>query len=191
MMKVSTTVNNYKAILSSIVNIIAIFDRQLRNLLIGTLGCYGDEETIAEAKTRFKDHVFTSRKLPTDLRSSVYSTCLANDRTRDTFDKLIKVRRYIIMARHACARGLQYFVCVCIPLSASSIQGLYYKLNISACFTLISKGLQISLKRSRVTAFSLGFMPSRPFCSSVQAPYTTYYTYLYHIWSVLKIASYI
>ena len=144
MMKVSTTVNNYKAILSSIVNIIAIFDRQLRNLLIGTLGCYGDEETIAEAKTRFKDHVFTSRKLPTDLRSSVYSTCLANDRTRDTFDKLIKVRRYIIMARHACARGLQYFVCVCIPLSASSIQGLYYKLNISACFTFISKDFQLT-----------------------------------------------
>ena len=55
------------------------------------------------------------------------------------------VATMIINTRCTCARGLRYLVCVCVcPLSASSIQGLYHKLNISAGFMLISKDFQLT-----------------------------------------------
>ena len=79
-------------------SIIDIYERQLRSLLISTLGHYGDKEVTKEAQTRFNQHMFGTI-IHRDLRTSVYSICLsAGDsdlnpgvKHVDTFDKLEKV----------------------------------------------------------------------------------------------------
>ena len=57
-----------------------MFDRQLRTLLIGKLGHHGDKETTREAQKRFSQHYNSETlALPSDLRPSVYATCLADE----------------------------------------------------------------------------------------------------------------
>ena len=53
-------------------------DALLRSLVIRFLGKCGDEDTIAEAKKRFDQHVKGEISLPADLRSPVYCTVLAH-----------------------------------------------------------------------------------------------------------------
>ena len=62
----------------------------LRSLVLDQLGHYGDEGTIKEAQRRFSDHCSGKCPLPSDLKTTVFSICLANgDDT--TFDQLIQV----------------------------------------------------------------------------------------------------
>ena len=68
----------------------APLDVMLRSLVIGQLGRYGDRDTIAEAQKRFGDHCCGVSQLPADLKTSVFSICLANGDS-STFDQLLKV----------------------------------------------------------------------------------------------------
>ena len=69
----------------------APLDVMLRSLVLDQLGRYGDEDTIKEAQSRFSDHCSGKRPLPSDLKTTVFTICLANgDNT--TFDQLIQVR---------------------------------------------------------------------------------------------------
>lgn len=65
-------------------------DVMLRSLVIGQLGRYGDRDTIAEAQKRFGDHCCGVSQLPADLKTSVFSICLANGDS-STFDQLLKL----------------------------------------------------------------------------------------------------
>ena len=51
-------------------------DALLRGLVIGRLGTYGHEATVAEARKRFEAHCNGEATIPADLRSAVYSTVL-------------------------------------------------------------------------------------------------------------------
>ncbi|EDO44762.1 predicted protein [Nematostella vectensis] len=51
-------------------------DALLRGLVIGRLGKYGHEATVAEAKRRFEAHCTGKAAIPADLRSAVYSIVL-------------------------------------------------------------------------------------------------------------------
>lgn len=63
----------------------------MRPLVIGTLGLYGDERVIAEAKKKFEEHISGKATIPADLRSAVYKAVLSTgDET--TFETLLKVR---------------------------------------------------------------------------------------------------
>ena len=64
----------------------------LRSLVIGQLGYYGDADTIKEAQRRFSDHCSgtCSYSLPADLKTSVFSICLANGDT-STYEQLVQV----------------------------------------------------------------------------------------------------
>lgn len=53
-------------------------DALLRGLVIGRLGTYGHEATVAEARKRFEAHCNGEATIPADLRSAVYSTVLKN-----------------------------------------------------------------------------------------------------------------
>ncbi|KAF6202747.1 hypothetical protein GE061_003149 [Apolygus lucorum] len=67
-------------------------DTLLRSLVIGRLGWYGDEETIAEAKKRFNAHVAGECIIPADLRAAVYKSVLSVG-DEDTFNTMIKLYR--------------------------------------------------------------------------------------------------
>ena len=70
------------------------FDAALRSLVIGQLGYYGDEDIITEAKERFKSHRYGESLLQDDLKTSVYSICLANgDDT--TYNDLMEVYKLL------------------------------------------------------------------------------------------------
>jgi puromycin-sensitive aminopeptidase len=65
-------------------------DSMLRSLVIGAHGQYGNQATIDEAKARFKKHVDGVSKLPSDLKSAVFSMAMAHgDET--TFDQLVQL----------------------------------------------------------------------------------------------------
>nr|XP_018910146.1 PREDICTED: puromycin-sensitive aminopeptidase-like [Bemisia tabaci] len=67
-------------------------DTLLRPLVIGTLGLYGDERVIAEAKKKFEEHISGKATIPADLRSAVYKAVLSTgDET--TFETLLKLYR--------------------------------------------------------------------------------------------------
>ena len=65
-------------------------DLMLRSLVISQLGKYGHEDTITESKRKFMCHVDGSDPINADLRSAIFSNCVANgDET--IFEQLIKV----------------------------------------------------------------------------------------------------
>lgn len=68
-------------------------DVMLRSLMIGQMGKYDHAETVQEAKKKFDCHVCGSEPLQADLKSAVFSTCIANG-DENTFDQLIKVHSY-------------------------------------------------------------------------------------------------
>ena len=60
-----------------------------------------------------------------------------------------RVKVTYLLTLGACARGLLYLVCVCVcvsvcPLSTSCFKRLYNKMNISAGYTLIPQGFQLT-----------------------------------------------
>ena len=68
----------------------ATLDTMLRSLVIGQLGHFGDPQAIEEARKRFKDHVTAVKTIPADLKSAIFSTCLAHG-DKSTFDQFINV----------------------------------------------------------------------------------------------------
>ncbi|XP_078311638.1 puromycin-sensitive aminopeptidase-like [Crassostrea virginica] len=62
----------------------------LRDLALTRLGKSGDEETVAEAKKRFEDHVTGKSPLPADLKGPVYQTVMVNG-DEDAFNKMMKL----------------------------------------------------------------------------------------------------
>lgn len=65
-------------------------DKLLRSLVLSKLSRYDDEETIAEAKRRFDDHINKRRIIPADLRAAVYRAVISVG-DHDTFDTMIRV----------------------------------------------------------------------------------------------------
>ncbi|XP_014243033.1 puromycin-sensitive aminopeptidase [Cimex lectularius] len=67
-------------------------DTLLRSLVLSRLGWYGDEDTIKEAKRRFKAHVTGEHLIPADLRAAVYKTVLSVG-NQDTYNSMLKLYR--------------------------------------------------------------------------------------------------
>ena len=66
-------------------------DVMLRSLVIGQLGKYDHSDTVQESKKRFDNHVSGTEPLQADLKSAIFSTCLANG-DENTFEQLMNVR---------------------------------------------------------------------------------------------------
>ncbi|XP_071450915.1 puromycin-sensitive aminopeptidase [Hetaerina americana] len=67
-------------------------DTLLRSLVLGRLGWYGEQGTIAEANRRFKSHASGEKLIPADLRTPVYKAVLSTgDQT--TYDTMLKLYR--------------------------------------------------------------------------------------------------
>ncbi|XP_041374476.1 puromycin-sensitive aminopeptidase-like [Gigantopelta aegis] len=62
----------------------------LRGLVLTKMGRYGDDETVAEARKRFADHVSGTKVLPADLRGPVYTTVLTHGDASD-FKKMLEL----------------------------------------------------------------------------------------------------
>ena len=73
----------------------------LRSLVIGQLGHFGDPQAIEEARKRFKDHVTAVKTIPADLKSAIFSTCLAHG-DKSTFDQFINVIILIVNQQFGC-----------------------------------------------------------------------------------------
>lgn len=64
----------------------------LRSLIIMKMGAMGHEETLAEARKRFGDHLSGNAQIPADLRASVYRAVMANG-DLDTLAQMQKLFR--------------------------------------------------------------------------------------------------
>ncbi|XP_023932531.1 puromycin-sensitive aminopeptidase, partial [Lingula anatina] len=64
-------------------------DAMLRGLVLGRLGTYGHEATVAEARKRFQAHAEGSTILPADLRGPTYTVVLKHG-DDEVFEQLLK-----------------------------------------------------------------------------------------------------
>ncbi|XP_013422080.1 puromycin-sensitive aminopeptidase-like [Lingula anatina] len=67
-------------------------DAMLRGLVLGRLGTYGHEATVAEARKRFQAHAEGSTILPADLRGPTYTVVLKHGDDK-VFEQLLKLFR--------------------------------------------------------------------------------------------------
>ncbi|CAM1326966.1 NPEPPS (predicted), partial [Pycnogonum litorale] len=67
-------------------------DTLLRSLVIGSLVSFQDETVLAEAKSRFYDHLDGTSILPADLRTAVYKAVMSQA-DEQTFDKMLELYR--------------------------------------------------------------------------------------------------
>ena len=82
--------NELSTAVKTIYFFIGHLDKLLRSLVLAKLGSYGDEETIAEARKRFEDHVIKKKIIPADLRACVYRAVRSTG-DESTFETMINV----------------------------------------------------------------------------------------------------